>query len=192
MKIGIDIDDTMTLVRDKLTNAAREYAIFLGKDLTKKYYGNFSSRYQKMFGFSKEELIYFRKNMHVKIANEALPRQWCAEVIKKLHEDGHKIFIITARGYEVYDNPYLESKHWLDKNDIYFDKLIVDAENKGKVCKENNIDILIDDSDKNCVSALEYGIDAIMIGSKEDMAGSIKVFSNWNEIYQYITLKFGK
>ena len=35
MRIGIDIDDTLTNIKDKLTKAARNYAISLKKDLPK-------------------------------------------------------------------------------------------------------------------------------------------------------------
>ncbi len=33
MRIGIDIDDTMTNIKDKLTNAAIQYAKSLNKDV---------------------------------------------------------------------------------------------------------------------------------------------------------------
>ena len=35
MRIGIDIDDTMTNIKDKLTNAAMQYAKSLNKDVQK-------------------------------------------------------------------------------------------------------------------------------------------------------------
>lgn len=36
MRIGIDIDDTLTDIKDKLTNAAKEYAISLNKNVENK------------------------------------------------------------------------------------------------------------------------------------------------------------
>ena len=36
MRIGIDIDDTLTDIKDKLTNAAKEYAISLNKNVKNK------------------------------------------------------------------------------------------------------------------------------------------------------------
>lgn len=40
-------------------------------------------------------------------------------------------------------------KKWLKKNKIYYDKLIFSPEDKRKICKENNVDIMIEDSPKN-------------------------------------------
>lgn len=68
---------------------------------------------------------------------------------------------------------------WLNKNDIYFDKLIVNARDKKRVCIEENIDILIDDSISNCKNVITSGISAIMIANN-DVVGkdNINCFQN--------------
>lgn len=73
--------------------------------------------------------------------------------------------------------PYLQSKEWLEKNLIYYDELIVNARDKGNVCIENNIDLLVDDNISNCLKVNSLGIAAITIGSKNDK--KIKSFDNW-------------
>ena len=79
------------------------------------------------------------------ITKKAKPREDVVDVIKKLRKDGHKIYIITARDSEFHNDPYELSKTWLDKNNIEYDKLIVNARDKVKICKEQNVNIFIDD-----------------------------------------------
>lgn len=158
MRIGIDIDDTMANIKDKLNAAAMQYAKSLNKDVKNIDYnivdvyknGNI---YQKLFNFNYEELKYFLGTIQEEITDNAIPRENCVEVINKLHNDGNGIYIITAR-------------------------------DKGKVCIENNIDLLIDDSISNCLNVDNLGIDTIIIGNKNDRG--IKNINNWQEIYEYI------
>lgn len=140
--------------------------------------------YQKLFNFNYEELKYFLGTIQEEITDNAIPRENCVEVINKLHNDGNEIYIITARDKEFHEDPYLQSKEFLDKNSIYYDKLIVNARNKAMACIENNIDLLIDDSISNCLNSDNFGIDTITIGNKNNRG--IKNVDNWEEIYDYI------
>ena len=134
MRIGIDIDDTLTDVKDELIEAGEKYARSLGKDI--KVDKNFEdknnngNKWQEMFQFNYEELKYFLKDIQESITNKAKPRENVVDVINKLKNDGNEIIIITARDSEFHDNPYKYSKDWLDKNNIYYDKLVVNARNK--------------------------------------------------------------
>ena len=189
MRIGIDIDDTMTSIKDKLTNAAIQYAKSLNKDVQNIDYNivdiyNNGNIYQKLFNFNYEELKYFLGTIQEEITDNAIPRENCVEVINKLHNDGNEIYIITARDKEFHEDPYLQSKEFLDKNSIYYDKLIVNSRNKAMACIENNIDLLIDDSISNCLNSDNFGIDTITIGNKNNRG--IKNVDNWEEIYDYI------
>lgn len=192
MRIGIDIDDTLTDIKDKLTMAAKKYAISLNKKFENKeyqvvdIYNNNGNIYQKLFGFNYDELKYFLGIIQEEITNNAIPRKYCVDVIKQLHEDGNEIYIITARDSEFHKDPYHQSETWLNKNSIYFDKLIVNARDKSAVCLENNIDLLIDDSISNCLSVVNCGIEAIMIDNEKNSNHDIKTFRDWKEIYIYI------
>lgn len=192
MRIAIDIDNTMTNIKDKLTNAAIKYAKSLKKDLHNIDYNivdiyNNENIFQELFNFNYEELKYFLGTIQEEITDNAIPRENCVKVINKLHNDGNEIYIITARDKEFHDDPYLQSKQWLEKNLIYYDKLIVNARDKGKACIENNIDLLIDDNIKNCLNVNNLGIDTIVFGNKNDIG--IKNINNWEEMYEYINNK---
>ena len=191
MKIGIDIDNTLTEVQEELNKAAFEYAISLGKkidnyDNPMEDIKNNGDTYRKKFQFEYEELKYFLKNIQENITNNATPRENAKEVIDKLKKEENEIYIITARDSEFHDDPYKLSKDWLDKNEIYYDKLIVNAREKSSVCEKEKIDLFIDDQPNNCLSVSNIGIHTIMITDKAYNYDKIKQLKDWNEIYNYI------
>lgn len=147
---------------------------------------NDGDTYRKKFKFNNEELKYFLKEIQENITNNASPRENAKEVIDKLKNDGHQIYIITARDSEFHDDPYMYSKNWLDKNKIYYDKLIVNARNKKDVCEKEEIDLFIDDQPNNCLQILNAGIKAIMIIDNDDNFDGIINLKNWNDIYNFI------
>lgn len=197
MKIGIDIDDTLTEIEDELLDAAYQYAMGLGKTVLD-HRTQFLDRhndggiYQKVFGFDDNELKYFLANIQESITNSALPRPGVVETIKRLKEDGHHITIITARDSEFHEDPYTQSKTWLDKHNIMYDKLIVNARDKQIACKNEGISLLIDDSIGNCERVREIGVDTIRICKPKNINTYHPSFSNWQEIYDYIGWKYPK
>lgn len=191
MNIGIDIDNTITEVQNKLNKAAYDYAIKLGKNIENadnplENIKNNKDTYKKKFQFSYDELKYFLKNIQEEITNKAKPRENAVEVINRLKKEGHKIYIITARDSEFHDNPYLLSKNWLDKNNIEYDQIIVNAREKGIVCKNENIDLFIDDQLNNCLDALKEGIKVIRISNEICNNKDIVDLNSWTQIYKYI------
>lgn len=191
MRIGIDIDDTLTDVKNELIKAGENYARSLGKDI--KVDKNFEdknnngNKWQEIFQFNYEELKYFLKDIQESITNKAKPREDVVEVINKLKNDGNEIIIITARDSEFHDDPYKYSKDWLDKNNIYYDKLVVNARNKEDACIEEKIDLFIDDSKSNCLKVNKAGIKTIRVCNEiENNNSNLICFNNWNDIYSYI------
>lgn len=190
MIIGVDIDDTLTDIRDEVGAAALKYAQSLNKDIdeTKVVWdkNNNGSSFKERYNFNYDELLYFFGNIQENITKKAKPREDVVDVIKKLREDGHKIYIITARDSEFHNNPYELSKTWLNKNNIEYDKLIVDARDKAKICREQNIEIFIDDKLSNCMQISNENIVTIRITNYTEQHQNIVNKKNWKEIYEYI------
>ena len=191
MIIGIDIDNTLTEVQDKLNEAAFKYAKELGKEIqdlddTIEDAKNNGDIFIKKFKFTYEELKYFLKDIQEEITNNAKPRSGAVETIKRLRRDGHKIYIVTARDSEFHDDPYALSKRWLDENNIEYDKLIVNAREKAPICKAENIDLFIDDQLFNCIQIAKEGIKTIRISNEEKELDNVVNVKNWEEIYKYI------
>lgn len=191
MKIGIDIDNTLTEVQKELNCAAYNYAKKLGKNINEhcnfqEDINNNGNFYMEKFNFNYDELKYFLKDIQEQIINNALPRKNAVNCIKKLKEKGNKIYIITARDSEFHNDPYKLSKDWLDKNNIEYDKLIVNARQKAPICKKEKIDIFIDDQLNNCIDIANLGIQTIRISENEINYNNIVNLKNWNEIYNFI------
>lgn len=191
MIIGIDIDNTLTEVQEELNQAAFEYAKKLGKDVNDannplEDIKNNGDTYKAKFKFNYEELQYFLREIQEKITNKAMPRVGVVETIKKLRKEGHLIYIITARDSEFHDDPYSLSKNWLDKNNIEYDKLIVNARQKAPVCNQEKVELFIDDQLNNCLDIQKIGIKAIRISDDNKTFENIITLHNWNEIYRYI------
>jgi len=116
--------------------------------------------------------------------------------IDRLIHDGHNIYLISARNNKDHINAYKNTKEWLRKNEIKYNKLIItknhknDKHGKSKKCLENNIDIMIDDSIFICKDCLNYNIDSLLMDTPYNREVSdIKRVYNWAEIYEYINQK---
>lgn len=188
MKIGIDIDNTLTEVQKALNRAAFNYATELGKsiDESEDQLEDNANYYKERYKFSYDELKYFLKDIQEEIINSAKPRENVVKYINKLRETGNEIYIISARSSEFHDDPYKLSKDWLDNNNIKFDKLIVNARKKAPVCKQENIDIFIDDQLNNCIEVSRLGIMTIRLSEDETHYNNITNCKNWDDIYNCI------
>lgn len=184
MRIGIDIDDTITDSYIDIVGAYSAYSnvdkdMILNNKVSYKDLHN-TSVYPRFREFT---IKYFEKIMpHVKLKSNV------KEVIDILHNLGFEIEIVTARTLCEYDDPYKMSYDYLTKNNIYFDKLIVGVCDKGLYCKTHNIDVLIDDSIKNLRNAKKYGIKTILFGNifNEDNQ-EFKRANSWVEILNMLT-----
>ena len=187
MNIGIDIDGVLT--------DEHAWHIKFGSEYFKKEPINvsgFSTR--DIFGVTKEEEQKFWENSVWNYAKEEKPREDVSEIITKLHKEGYSIVIITAREYAYSDNEIGNNmkyivKQWLKKNNIEYDKIFFTNLSKLKVCKENNIDIMIEDNVKN-INEISNEIPVIcMDNSYNKCCISDNIFRcyNWKQIYETIS-----
>ena len=132
----------------------------------------------------------FLKKYSAKIFREVSPKEQAKEILKKLKEAGHTIIIITAREEKHVEELYLITHNWLKQHEIPFDKLIINSVDKAEKCKENHIDIFIDDSIKYCESVWKqmktpvYLFDSVYNQMHENE--NIKRVFSWEEIYEEI------
>ena len=188
MNIGIDIDNVLSNFNDVLL----EDYIKHDKELRNNGIINKDVYIRKMFDWSEdEEKSYYEKNIE-RIAEKFVPIKDCSKYIKELRQDGHYIIIISGRDNGEYSNPYNMTIEWLKKYDIEYDKLILTNaykhQEKADYCKQNNIDIMIDDSIHVCEKCAENNIDCILFetpyNKKENRFNKV---SNWKELYKFIS-----
>ncbi len=149
MKIGIDIDGVMTDMYNAIIDTATEFCYSNNIDYK---IDNFKYNENEMFNISEDDAERYWNRYLAEYAVKCPPRRFTQEVIEKLKKD-NEIYIITARDEEglpeeLHGTMQEMVKKWLKENNIEYDKLIFTKE-KLKICRENNIDIMIEDSPKN-------------------------------------------
>lgn len=83
------------------------------------------------------------------------------------------------------------TKDWLEKYDIQYDKLILtdvfDSAEKARVCLENNISIMVDDSSRIQLEVDKTRVTALLMDTPYNrQTDSLKGVHNWKEIYDFI------
>lgn len=189
MNIGIDIDDTISDTYSTLFPYAQKYTI---EDLHKtgkinEYHKCATHKYvQAMHDWTEEEEKPFWKKYYEKCLSEAKIKLFAKETIDKLAKN-NKIILITARWENEEKSIQKLTKQWLKDNEVYYDNIILDAQDKLKIAKEYNINLFIDDSFANCSKIAEAGIDTFMMDTKANSEYNnekiTRVYS-WPHVYQ--------
>ena len=158
MRIGLDIDDTISKTNEVLMKYAFKYNEEHGnKPLLKKDTNNFG----EVFGWNDDEVYTFFRTYYLDALKELEPKDNVKEVLTKLREEGNEIIFITVRndrecGGE--GEAYRITTEWLDKYEIPYDELNLDIHDKKTFCEENGIDIFMDDSVRTISAVKELGI----------------------------------
>ena len=193
MRIGIDIDGVLTDIE--------QWQIDFG---SKYYYEKYNIGIKNHKGYETFEIFEtdrkiddeFWEKYFIDYSMNVEIRKFANEVIKKLKEDGHEIYIITARGsflsHSAEVMSYEENKkivlNWLEKNNIVYDKIIFSPEDKLDICVENGIDLMIEDKVEN-INKISSKIPVICFnaGYNELCNGKniIRCYS-WYDIYMKI------
>lgn len=189
MVIGLDIDDTIADTMGIMLPYAEKFTLEdLGRQIKMgAISGDMMDPYyvQNMHEWSKEDEVRFFSKYYRVMLEKTTPFFFAVEIINQLKKEGHKIVLITARWNTVTDEGFLDvekiTTKWLEKHGIKYDKLIVDAQNKGEVALENNVDVFVDDSLKNCISVSNKGIKTYIMDNRcnsgSNVDGITRVFS---------------
>lgn len=151
MRIGIDIDGVLINTEEFI--ADYEIKFCYENDLS--YQVNLTEYDEaKALGISAKNCEKFWNKYMKYYATEYRARDFASEVIQKLKEDGHEIYIVTARNeYGLTGDDYGKMKYfvseWLEKNNIYYDKIVYTEGSKLPYCIGNYIDVMIEDCGKN-------------------------------------------
>lgn len=191
MRIGVDIDGVLNDVGlFELEYGSKFYIEKTDKHLTN---SNGDGSYAIFNGTIEEDNKFWSQAIYQFIKYPA--RDFAAEVLKKLKDKGHDIYIVTAR---TSDLSYCDItpikmkkivKRWLKKYHITYDKIIWTGKEKVTACLENQIDIMIDDSPRHIV-ALSKHIPVICYDTKYNQMCNgdniIRCFS-WYDILDKIS-----
>ena len=186
MRLGIDIDDTITNSSDVFVSYAKKY----NKENNIDFLVNNETLDVKLsFGWNENDYKKFTEKYLEEILTNVAPEKDSIAIINKLKQEKNEIIFITARSEsEIKNNMFDLTKKWLNKNNYQYDMLITESSDKLNECIKNKIDLFIDDNYYNCRLINEkLNIPVILFTTrynnsiKED--NSVIRVHNWQEIY---------
>lgn len=181
MNIGIDIDDTIVNTYETLLKLiSMKYELDYNDLISKKL------EYKDIFN-SLDNFSNVNKDLFSIMVKAVKLKDNVVDIFNKLKNEGHKIMLITARNYGDYDEPYKVTYDYLTKNNVLFDKIIVNMDKKDKVCLDEKIDLFIDDNTKHCRDVSSVGINTLQFDALfNENINEFKKVSSWNEVYKFI------
>ena len=190
MRIGIDIDGVLTDIERFIVDYGTKFCIEnnLPIEIEAGYYDE-----AKAFHWTEEQTLKFWNEYIVFYATKYPIRDFASEVIHKLKEEGHEIYIVTARNeYGMPDEYYGKMRElvdtWLKENNIYYDKIIYTEGSKLPYCVGNYVELLIEDSPeqvKNVAEKLPVFCFDNQYNKSVDGKNITRVFS-WYDVYDKI------
>lgn len=183
MKIGLDVDDTIT---DSYIVGLKHTAEYYNMDFDELYNKGYSYQYMRTHDNEFPEYIKFIDENLKYMIEEIDAKENATEVINKLKEEGNEIIIITAREGARKG----QTAASLEGFGIPFDNILEGVWNKGEVAKELGIDVFIDDSIMHCEQMDAQGIKAILFDAPYNREDTIHTrVKTWNEVYEILGKK---
>lgn len=179
MRLGIDIDDV-------LVDTSKLMGEYINKIKDNEDIKNHIE--EIMRGEIPDNIISKFINSNIaNILDNVQIKPHAKEVLEKL-EQNNEIIFVTSRGDEKFKGTENITLNYLKRNNIKYNGIIFNAYDKAKVCKENNIDVLVDDSVKLCEEAKKAGIKSIVFTSivNKNKQTSVKRVDNWLELEKII------
>ena len=187
MRIGIDLDG---VVIDSETTFRTYEEIFdidtvKGNNLINREEPKFQARYN----WTEEQKQEFIEKYFLTVSKKSNLMSGFIGVYNLLKKQGHEFVVITARGGFVKEMKD-DAIRLLEENNITFDKYYWKIDDKLEVCKNENVDIMIDDDWRiiknlaaNNIKTL-YFRDTNLVKLEENKY--IKEVNNWGDIYRFI------
>ena len=187
MKIGIDLDG---VVIDSETTFRTYEEIFdvdvlKGNHLINKEEPKFQARYN----WTSEQEKEFIEKYFMKVSKESNLMSGFIGIYNLLKEQGHEFIVITARGGFIKEMKD-DAIRLLEENNIKFDKYHWQVEDKLKICKDEKVDLMIDDDWRIIKRLSENGVKTLYFRDtnlvKLEENEYVKEVNNWGEIYRHI------
>ena len=184
MRIGIDIDDTISLSNTKIVEEAIIYdeKHVNGRGFKNKNGTTFMEKFYWNVYNVDDFLNRIRKGnffLELEVKGEA------NKYISKLYNEGHEIYFVTRR-----KDTFMvkrKTKKWLRDKGFKYHKIVFGIVEKGQYCKDNKIDLFVDNDYKNIESATNLGIRALLMADEYNKdIDKFEMVYNWKEIYDIV------
>lgn len=191
MRIGIDFDDVV----------ADSMGVVI--DLQNKKYGTSYKRedatsfnLENIWGGTKEEWqAKLDEFLSAKHHNSLNPMAGVIPAMDALKKMGHELYIVTGRSesYAVNTDPWIE-KHFPDtfKGVHYANHLLDTSERRTKasICKENGIEVIIEDHMRTATECAVAGIRALLLDqpwNQGELQPGVERVRSWEEIVEKLS-----
>lgn len=190
MKIGIDLDG---VVIDSETTFRTYEEIFdieflNSNNLIDKEEPKFQSRYN----WTEKQEKEFIKKYFLQVSKESNLMSGFKVVYNLLKQQGNEFIVITARGGFVKEMKD-DAIRLLKENDIKFDKYYWRVKDKVEVCKNENVDFMIDDDWKIVKKLADNKIKTLYFRDTNlkvlDESKYLKEVNNWGDVYRFLKTK---
>jgi len=186
MKIGIDIDNTILNTMPVLKEYCKDYNDNVVKRGLKMNPSGFSPR--NLYAWTDKEKQDFCNKYIEEVVLQGKIKPKAKEIIKKLKEEGHIIYIITSRSKPMFKDPYSLTKKFLDERGIVYDKLITDCIRKDIFCEENDIDVMMDDEPHHIEGVSKTRPVIVFRGmqNRKCKGENVVKVTKWSEVYDIL------
>lgn len=190
MKIGIDLDG---VVIDSETTFRTYEEIFdieflNSNNLIDKEEPKFQSRYN----WTEKQEKEFIKKYFLQVSKESNLMSGFKVVYNLLKQQENEFIVITARGGFVKEMKD-DAIRLLKENDIKFDKYYWRVKDKVEVCKNENVDFMIDDDWKIVKKLADNKIKTLYFRDTNlkvlDESKYLKEVNNWGDVYRFLKTK---
>ena len=187
MNIGIDVDGVLIDFEEIFRYKAEIFDYLERKN--KKIKDKESYILEEKYNWSENDWNTFANKYLIELTKDSNIIPGVREITNLLKIDGHKLFIISARGTESEDMITIVSEKFKREN-LKFDKCYWKIKNKLEIIQEEKIDVMIDDNPNICQKLSNNNIKTIyfrnVYGKKVEESQYLKEVKNWGEIYRYI------
>lgn len=171
MRIGLDIDDTLTDTKKVFKKYAKKYK-------KKHHLQTYSDR--KML--SEEDFHKFIKEYGKELYYHAKIKKNASKMIQKWMKEGHEIYFITARNKKDCEKVEIYTKGFLACHHVPFDNIIFNSTNKYLDSKDLKLDIFVDDREKVLDDFPKTKITLIRMIPSKNIYSKYQKVTNWKEI----------
>ena len=184
MILGIDIDDVVTETSLSMVAHAKIHETEIcGK-------GDILDHLSEVMRgeFPTPEVKVYLNHFMAEIMDAAVVKENAVEVLCRLKEKGHKLVYITARGEKKYPGSTEVTENMLKENRIPCDGMVYNSYDKLQDCMDNGVELMIDDSVKNCTDIAKGGIPTLLFTSivNKDAETDLPRVATWLELEKYV------
>lgn len=184
MILGIDIDDVIT----DTSAALMAHAKIHEREVCEK--GEILDHLpQVMRGeiHSPNVKCYFERFMAGIMASAAV-KDGAVATLTRLKAKGHRLVYITARGETKFPGSTEKTMAFLKHHKLPYDEIVFNSFDKLKDCLAHRLELMIDDSVKNCEDLVKGGVNAVLFTSPVNvgMATSLDRVNSWDELERYV------